>query len=610
MSSSAVAPEDLGVHVTGRTPGLTRLLGYAAVLAVTVLVATVPSLAGAYTNHIFILAFLAVGLAVSYRPLLIAGQVSLAHGAFYAVGAYGFAILAQKHGVSFWLAVPLAGVVASVASIVIGVPSLRTAGAYFFLCTFAFSVVITSLFQNFTSLTGGFAGISGIPYPPGITTEADFFYVALAACVVIVAIFVVLDRSLWGLELHGVGASPELAEAVGVSRFATLLRAFSVGAFFAGILGSFYASFTGFIAPQSFDLWLSVSILTAVIVGGVRHIWGGVLGAAFVTLVPLLFHWKGSGDAIFGAVCVIVVMFVMRRGIATELAELLSKALHRAPAVPAQSQLWATAEDIVDERDPAVFAARPVVLDVRDIAKSFGGVRAVRGVSFTVHEGETLGLIGPNGSGKTTTFNLISGFARPDQGGVHLRGQSISTASPHHVVRLGLARSFQASAVFGHLSVFENVLLAVRSSQPTNPVARMTMPVRRRGKHTVRAAEVLAEVGLLDFADTQADALPYGHKKVLGLAVGLATNPAVLCLDEPATGMTDVEIAHLTTVLRRVRANHDVALVIIEHRLAVIRELCDRVVALRSGEVIAEGSPRDVLEAPEVMTAFLGASAA
>jgi len=576
------------------------------VAAVLVLVGLVPSTSGPYTNHIFVLAFLAIGLAASYRPLLVAGQVSLAHGAFYAVGAYGFAILAQKHGVSFWLAALAGGGVASLASVLIGVPSLRTAGAYFFLCTFAFSVVITSVFQNFKSLTGGFAGISGIPYPPGITTEADFFWVAFAACALTVAVFVVLDRSLWGLELHGVGASPELAEAVGVSRFATLLRAFAVGAFFAGVLGAFYASFTGFIAPQSFDLWLSVSILTAVIVGGVRHVWGGVLGAAFITLVPLAFHWKGSGDAIFGAACVIVVMFVMRRGIATELGALIARLLRQVPAMPEHTHLLDAGDDAVEARDPAAFAARPVVLDVRAIAKSFGGIRAVRGVSFDLHEGETLGLIGPNGSGKTTTFNLISGFARPDHGEVTLRGESISAASPHRVVRHGLARSFQASAVFGHLTVFENVLLAVRGSRPVNPVARMLVPVRRRGAHTAHAEAVLAEVGLLEFAAVQADALPYGHKKVLGLAIGLATNPSVLCLDEPATGMTDVEIAHLTSVLRRVRANHDVALVIIEHRLAVIRELCDRVVALRSGEVIAEGTAREVLESPEVMTAFLG----
>jgi ABC-type branched-subunit amino acid transport system ATPase component len=294
-------------------------------------------------------------------------------------------------------------------------------------------------------------------------------------------------------------------------------------------------------------------------------------------------------------------MFEMRRGVATQLVELVGSRRPR----PVPATLLAT-DDGIDARGGAHPRTRPVLLDVRDVAKSFGGVRAVRGVSFSVHEGETLGLIGPNGSGKTTTFNLISGFLGPDSGEVRLGDQRLSSTGPHRVVRHGLTRSFQASAVFGDLTVFENVLLAVRASRPTNPFARMLLPTRRRGEARDRAHAVLAEVGLAEVAELRADALPYGHKKVLGLAIGLATDPRVLCLDEPATGMTDVEIAHLTSVLRRVRAERDLALIIIEHRLAVIRELCDRVVALRTGEVIAEGEAQAVLESDEVVTAFLG----
>ncbi|HEY2715248.1 MAG TPA: branched-chain amino acid ABC transporter ATP-binding protein/permease [Solirubrobacterales bacterium] len=566
-----------------------------------------PQLAGPFVLHIFILTFFTAALGVSYRPLLVAGQVSIVHGTLYAIGAYVLGILAVKHGVAFVPAVIAAGLIAVVASILIGLPSLRTAGAYFFLVTFAFSVVVLSLIENFPSLTGGFSGISGIPYPPGISNETDFFYLVLAAAAVVLGVFVVLDRSRWGLELRGLGGSPELAESVGVWRLATLLAAFAVGAFFAGMLGAFYASYIGFIAPQSFELWLSVSILTAAIVGGARYAWGPAVGAALITLVPETMQWQGAVSAIFGGVLVIATLMLFRRGIATEATDWIGarfggwtrtlgeRAAASRPAAPA----------VPHPEEPLDAGPGEVLLAVEGLDKSFGGVHAVDGVSFEVRSREVLGLIGPNGSGKTTTFNLISGFARADAGRVELAGASIARALPHRIVRHGLARSFQASATFEELTVLENVALAA-AARGRNPVTRLLLPLARNRAALRTAWEVLELVGLADRADLEAGGLPYGEKKILGLAIALATRPRLLCLDEPATGMSDAEIAELIKVLRTIRARHEIALVIIEHRLAVIRELCDRVVALRSGALLMEGTPEEVLSHPEVIEAYLG----
>lgn len=573
-------------------------------IALLIVLVIAPGMVGSYETHLLVLTLLAVGLAVSYRPLLLAHQVSLAHGALYAIGAYGFAILGVDHGVSFWLALAIGGVFAVAASVVIGIPSLRTSDAYFFLITFAFSVVVISLIQNSQSLTGGFGGIAGIPYPPGIKTEEEFFFVALGVVAVTVAVFIVLDRSRWGLELRGIGSSSDLAESVGVGRTGALLLAFAIGALFAGILGGIYASFIGFIAPQSFSLWLSVSILTSVIVGGVRYVWGGVLGAAFITLVPLLFNLGGSWEAIFGAVSVIVVLFVMRRGIVTEAVTFYQRRFGR--VAETQSSGGHLLEPV---GDGAVSTRSPIgeenVLEVRGIAKSFGGVHAVRGVTFNLRAGETMGLIGPNGSGKTTTFDLISGFRRADAGEVLVKGRPLAS-SPHRVVRSGLARTFQATSVFSDLTVYENVLLAAGAHSRANPIRRLLMPVRRSRRDRGITMGILDELGLSASAGVRAEDLPYGHKKVLGIAIGLATDPEVLCLDEPATGMTEAEIAHLIGVLEHVRSRRQVAIIVIEHRLAVIRTLCDRVVALRAGEVIAEGEAEEVLESSIVAEAFLG----
>ncbi|MBS1886456.1 MAG: branched-chain amino acid ABC transporter ATP-binding protein/permease [Actinobacteria bacterium] len=576
-------------------------------LALVAVLALLPGMVGAYETHLLILTLLAIGLAVSYRPLLLAHQVSLAHGALYAIGAYGFAILGVDHGVSFWLAIAAGGVFAVAASIVIGIPSLRTSDAYFLLITFAFSVVVISLIQNTESLTGGFAGIAGIPYPPGVKTEDDFFYLSLVVVAVTVAVFILLDRSRWGLELRGIGSSSDLAESIGIGRTGALLLAFAIGALFAGILGGIYASFIGFIAPQSFSLWLSVSILTSVIVGGVRYVWGGVIGAAFITLVPLLFNFGGSWEAIFGAVSVIVVLFAMRHGIVTELVAYCRRRFGSAPtaSVPVGGALGNLDGGPIPTRLPI---GANHVLEVRGIAKSFGGVHAVRGVSFQLCAGETLGLIGPNGSGKTTTFDLISGFRRPDGGEVKVNGAALAH-SPHRVVRGGLARTFQATSVFTGMTVFENVLLAAGAHTRRNPLRRLLLPVRRSRRERRIAEGILDELGLAASAGALAEDLPYGHKKVLGIAIALATDPDVICLDEPATGMTEAEIAHLIAVLEHLRSTRQIAIIVIEHRLAVIRTLCDRVVALRAGEVISEGDAETVLDSPEVAEAFLGGSA-
>jgi ABC-type branched-subunit amino acid transport system ATPase component/ABC-type branched-subunit amino acid transport system permease subunit len=586
----------------------TSLLVPAALLAVLL---ALPQMAGPFVLHIFILTFCTASLAVSYRPLLVAGQVSIVHGALYAIGAYVLGILAVDHGVAFIPAALAAGLIAVFASILIGIPSLRTAGAYFFLVTFAFSVVVISLIENFPSLTGGFSGISGIPYPPGISDEAGFFYLVLAAAVVVLLIFVVLDRSRWGLELRGLGCSPDLAQSVGVWRLATLLAAFAVGAFFAGMLGALYASYIGFIAPQSFELWLSISILTAAIVGGARYAWGPVVGAALITLVPETMQWQGAVAAIFGGVLVIATLMLFRRGIATEAIDWTGARLggwtrtlaeRSADSRPGGAEVPAPADPVAET------GTGGVLLKVERLDKSFGGVHAVNGVSFEVRSREVLGLIGPNGSGKTTTFNLISGFIAADSGRIELGGDSIVGTPPHRIVRHGLARSFQASVNFEDLTVLENVALAA-AARGRNPLTRLLLPLARNRAALRVAWEVLELVGLADEADRPAGDLPYGDKKILGLAVALATRPRLLCLDEPATGMSDVEIATLIEVLRTIRARHEIALVIIEHRLAVIRELCDRAVALRSGAVLMEGTPEEVLSHPEVVEAYLGGGA-
>lgn len=575
------------------------LLAFGAVLGL-------PLFVGPYILHIFILTFFTAALTLSFRPLLTAGQISVAHGALFAIGAYTSAILIVNYQVSFWLALLASGVVAVVAAILIGLVSLRVSGPYFFLITFAFSVVVLSAAENFQSLTGGFSGIAGIPYPPGILTVGGFFYLALASLIICFGLFWVLDRSRWGLELKAIGESADLAEAAGISRFATLLSAFAIGALIAGLFGALYAAYLGFIAPPSFGLSLSIAILTAAIVAGARYVWGPVLGAAIITLIPEVFSWDAPVNEIFGAAVVVMTMMVLPRGLATELTELFAGS----PGAGDVSTNRDAQPTLGTSTAGGRTSKKDVVLDVKGLSRRFGGVQAVANLSFNLKAGEILGLVGPNGSGKTTTLNLLSGFVRADSGTIRLRGADVNGLAAHEIVRHGLTRSFQSSTTFDDLTAFQNVLLSARAGILRNQFRRYIMPFTAAGPDQDEAWKVLELTGLTRYASWRAGDLSYGQKKRLGLAISVASQTPIVCLDEPATGLTDTEVGSLIETIRLVHRERNVSFIIVEHRLAVIRALCDRVIVLASGALLAEGSPEDVLNAPAVIEAYIGKSAA
>ncbi|MDQ7829702.1 MAG: ABC transporter ATP-binding protein [Armatimonadota bacterium] len=240
-------------------------------------------------------------------------------------------------------------------------------------------------------------------------------------------------------------------------------------------------------------------------------------------------------------------------------------------------------------------ASRPL-LEVVDLWKAFGGLVAVRGVTFQVAPGEILGLLGPNGSGKTTVFNLIAGALQPWRGRVLLDGQEITGLRASARTRLGIGRTFQLVRAFGHLSALENVLVA-RLYGADRPA---TLPAAAQ-----EARELLALVGLRDRADQPAGLLNLGQRKRLELARALAGRPRLLLLDEPLAGLNPTEVQEALTLLRRLR-REGMTILIVEHNLLAVRSLCDRAVVLNSGEVIAAGHPQAVLEDPQVVEVYLG----
>lgn len=586
-------------------PALTR--GWAALgAAVVVGVGAVGALAisgDSYYGNIAILTFLAVILAVTVRPLLLAGEASLCHGSFYALGAYTVGILAVDHGVSVWLGLPLGGLVAAVGAVLIGVPSLRTTGSYFFLMTFAFLIITNSLFESFEGLTGGFSGVSGIPTPSGVMGVDGFFFLSLGLVLVTLIVFFVFERSRWGLELRGLGDSSALAQAAGASRFGSMLGAFTVGAFFAGVAGGVYASYLTFISPASFSIWLSIYAVTYVVLGGSRYFGGAILGAIALALVPVLFNWSEAYIGIFTSAATLAIILFAPRGLLTEAVEAVrSRVRTDAPEErPASRPAPRLREEVPVVRESAGSA----LLEISDVSQRFGGVTALEDVSLTVREDEVFGIIGPNGAGKTTLFNVISGFQRPTEGSVRFLGEEIVGVQPHRIVRRGLTRTFQASSVFESLTVFENVLLGARGSTGSFPL-HVLAPVRRDKRATVAAEELIELFGLGQWANTPAGDLPYGAGKRLGVTIAMATWPRLLCLDEPMAGLSDHEVEDMREALALVRREGRVTVAIIEHRVPLMMSLCDTIATLNFGRVIAVGTPEEVGKDPAVVEAYLG----
>ena len=248
------------------------------------------------------------------------------------------------------------------------------------------------------------------------------------------------------------------------------------------------------------------------------------------------------------------------------------------------------------------------LLEIHDLRKSFGGVNAVDGLDFHVKEGEILGVIGPNGSGKTTLFNLITGFLKPTAGKIHFQGKDIAGMRPHRIARLGVVRTFQLNLLFRSFTVLENVAHAYQLQRQTGTIGAFfrTKGVRDEEAHFLqKAEEVLELAGMSERRDQYARQLSYGWQKTLTLAIGLATQPKLLLLDAPITGIAPTRVEAIGKLIRDANEN-GVTICLIEHNVNLLMSLCDRIVALNFGQMMADGLPDEVAHNPNVVQAYLG----
>jgi branched-chain amino acid transport system permease protein len=559
-----------------------------------------------YWQGVLFLAFLFGVMASGWNIISgYAGYVSLGQSAFVGLGGYTTGILATRLHASPWWFVPVAAGVAGIAAAIVGLVILRTRGHSFVIITIAFLLIMQLVALNWNGLTGGSTGTT-LPLTP-YTREwlyTPFYYVMLGLLLLSALQAWLIRRTKFGTGLIAIREDEDKAAAVGINAPVYKLLGFVASAWLIGAGGGAYAYFLTFIDPSGmFNILYSVYAVLAVLLGGRATVWGPVLGAFLIELLReetnVHFGATPLNIAIFGALMTATVLFLPRGILPTVTGWFERRRLREFKGVAeAAIDLRPTGVPAVARGD-AVDEDR-VLLEVRGLDKRFGGVRAVDDLSFYVREGTITGLIGPNGSGKTTAFNLIDGLMRADAGEVWLDGRRIDRLPPWERAHRGLGRTFQITRLFRQMTVLENVVAPLRSFSWRQLTAGAVA-----GHEVERAEELLDFVGMLRFRDTPAGALSFGQQKLVELAQILMLDPRLILLDEPAGGINPTLIERLVEKIRELNAAGKTFL-IVEHNMPLVADLCDPVIVLARGTRIAAGPALEIQRDPLVLDAYLG----
>jgi branched-chain amino acid transport system permease protein len=610
----------------------------------------------------FAYAMLALGLNIVVG---FAGLLDLGYAAFFAIGAYTYGALSSyqiqpqwssfwepfqwlglvQHlqpgdgigtvhfDVSFWLMLPVAALVAAFFGVLFGAPTLRLKGDYLAIVTLGFGEIVPILARNTPSITNGAQGLSGVTTPKlfgydfGVMST-PYYYLGLTLVVLLIFVSARLKHSRIGRAWLAIREDEIAAEAMGVNRVSLKLLAFAIGAGFAGVTGTFYVAKLQTASPEMFMFPVSVMILVMIVLGGIGSVAGVVVGALSLQLLQSWFlqdltqwvHAFGdltgvaflqrldlvqSIELIFGIILVVMMLY-RRQGLIPERAAVTALSYEQQNAMPSRSSVEASLAPL---HRRAIDPGKPL-LEIKALAKSFGGIKAVNGVDLEVRPGSIVAIIGPNGSGKTTFFNLITGLIEPDGGRVLLAGENITGLRPHRVVEKGIARTFQNLRLFSNMTLLENALVGAHTRTSTGAIGAVLRFPRVKHEEAAahaRALEILGIFGnrLMPRLQHLAFSLSYANRRRLEIARALVSEPVLLLLDEPTAGMNPTETLELTRQIRTLR-ERGVTILLIEHKLDVVNEIADKVIVLDHGEKIAEGTPRQVHSNKEVLRAYLG----
>jgi ABC-type branched-subunit amino acid transport system ATPase component/branched-subunit amino acid ABC-type transport system permease component len=542
-----------------------------------------------------------------------AGQLSLAQFALAGIGAWVAGRLVDNYSIPFELAI-LAGIAGAIpVGLVVALPALRTRGINLAVATLGLALILERLILLNPNRTGKFEGTTvGEPTFFGINLGSVVHperYATFCVLLFVVASIVVanLRRGRAGRRLIAVRTNERAAAALGISVFGAKLYAFGLAAAIAALAGVLSAFRRPIVVFDSFSVFASINAVVYAVIGGIGYVIGPLLGSELApgTVGPkifdVLFGWTGIDvDTIFevaGGFLLITILIQNANGLAPQTIKQMkwyARMLRLQRPTP-------TPEPLPDvAREPV----KQATLAVEDLAVRFGGVVALNGVSLTVRPGQVLGLIGPNGAGKTTLIDAVTGFVRPSGGRVTFDGRSLAGLNARRRARLGIGRSFQSLELFEDMTVRDNLRSGSDRRDPWAYVTDLCWPGNPPLSSTAVAA--VREFGLEADLDRKPGELPYGRRRLVGIARAIATQPSVLMLDEPAAGLDDGETAELGDLIRRLAEQWGLAILLVEHDVGMVLRVCDHIVALDFGRQIADGTPHEIRRDAAVVAAYLG----
>jgi len=532
------------------------------------------------------------------------GQLSLAQFALAGIGGWISAALVANEGAPFWLAV-VCGVLGAVpVGVLVGLPSLRTRGVNLAVATLGLAVVIQAWVLGNAERTGGFTGLDiGVPDVFGLDVDPLHHpqrYAILALLLLVVAGVLVanLRRGRAGRRLVAVRSNERAAAALGISVFGAKLYAFGLSAAIAGIGGVLivFRRPTAVFLP-TFSIFESIFVVIYAVIGGIGFVLGSAIGGA---IAPGAFATSIFGDVFNDTESVQVALGFILLAVLLLVPDGLASLPGRVANVARARARRPAASRTVLPADVAREPVRPATLELRGVSVRFGGVVALDRVSITVRPGEVVGLIGPN---KTTCIDAATGFVR-STGEILLEGVRVDRWSPRRRAVAGIGRSFQTLELFESLTVLENLRTA---SEPRDRRAYLTDLIwPRRTALAPTAVAAVREFGLEPDLDRRPDELPFGRRRLVAIARAVAAQSSVLLLDEPAAGLSDDETAELGGLIRRLADDWGLAVLLVEHHVGLVLDVCDRVVVLDEGRHLAEGPPEEVRRTPAVVAAYLG----
>lgn len=569
---------------------LLGIAGYVALSAVAVFLAATMKFDGYVLNILMQAATYSVAVFGLSVVLGLCGQINLAQAAFFGIGAYAVGLGTTDAHLPFWICLAIGMVVSFAAGALLGASTLRLGGHYLAMVTISFQQILTLFMVNQIAFTHGPDGVRNIPRPDLFASQQAYLAFCVAALAVVGYLVWRLSDTRLGRAMRAVRDNELAAGVAGVDVYRTKVTAFALCALLGGLGGGLFAGGFAYVSPDQFSFAESVVFLTMSLLGGSASPIGSVIGTSLLILIPewlrFLKSVPGLYLAIYGVAVILIVAF-MPDGIWGFISKLFERT-KLAPLPKAPLRL---------EPDDSGGAN---VLETDRLSKHFGGLKAVDEVDIAVARGKVHALIGPNGSGKTTTLNVLSGLYSATSGKVMLDGRDITKLPAHKRTEAGLGRTFQNIRLFRTMTALENVVIG--AERPGNRLVEGSS----RAALEDRAMAALEFVGLASRANELVTAFSYGHQRLIEIARALAANPTLLLLDEPAAGLNSTEKQSLHNLLERIAAS-GLTILIIDHDMTLVSNAASHITVLNFGRRIADGESMAVLRHPDVVSAYLGA---